>query len=156
METLEVKKANALTAYQQANEKGKKLLTNLFGKKHFLGNVIDRIETFDDILEERGISKEEFEKSCKGLTDDEIAYRQIKLIALVYNEGWVPDWNDSNQYKYYPWFKWVGSAAGCSFGDYFCDRSDSHLGSRLVFASSDLAIDAGKKFVEIYNRFLKP
>lgn len=158
METLQISKANALIAYQSADVKGKALLSNLFGKKVFIGKVIDRIQTFDDVLEELSIKPTDFKDCCKGLSDDEIAYRQIKLIAQAYNEGWKPDWLDSDQCKYYPYFRAPAVGSGVGFSYYACDcaYSGSGVGSRLVFANSELAIDAGKKFVEIYNRFLKP
>jgi len=153
METLQIKKENAVSAYEEATPKGKLLLENLFGKNIFLKDIKDRIKCFDDVLLENGISREEFEKSCKGLEPDEIAYRMAKLVCLAFNEGWVPDWNESNQYKYYPWFE-MGSSSGVgfSFGD--CDAwfTYSYVGSRLCFKTADLAKYAGKLFEqEIYK-----
>ena len=82
METLQISKANALKAHEDANSKGKSLLENLFGKKVFQIDVKDRIKNFDDVLKENEISREDFEKSCKGLEPDEIAYRMAKLVCL--------------------------------------------------------------------------
>jgi len=108
METLQIDKANALKAHEDANIKGKILLENLFGKNIFLKDIKDRIKNFDDVLNENGITKEDFENSCKGLELDEIAYRKAKLVCLAFNEGWKPNWNNSKEYKYSPWFKMDG------------------------------------------------
>jgi hypothetical protein len=153
METLQINKANALKAHEDANSKGKSLLENLFGKKIFQIEVKDRIKNFDDVLKENEISREDFEKSCNGLEPDEIAYRMAKLVCLAFNEGWIPDWTNSNEYKYYPWFT-MGSSSGVGFSyrDYGFWYSGSYVGSRLCFKSRDLAQYAGKLFEqEIYK-----
>jgi hypothetical protein len=153
METLQIDKANALKAHDEASTKGKSLLENLFGKKVFLKDVKDRIKNFDDVLKENGISREDFEASCKGLEPDEIAYRMAKLVCLTFNEGWLPDWTNSNEYKYFPWFV-MGSSSGVGFSYDVCAtwRTSSYVGSRLCFKSSDLAKHAGKLFEqEIYK-----
>jgi hypothetical protein len=153
METLQIDKANALKAHDEASTKGKSLLENLFGKKVFLKDVKDRIKNFDDVLKENGISREDFETSCKGLEPDEIAYRMAKMVCLAFNEGWLPDWANSNEYKYYPWFV-MGSSSGVGFSyyDYGNWSTFSVVGSRLCFKSADLAKHAGKLFEqEIYK-----
>jgi len=153
METLQIDKANALKAHEEANQKGKSLLENLFGKKVFLKEVKDRIKNFDDVLAENGISREDFETSCKGLEPDEIAYRMAKLVCLAFNEGWLPDWTNSNEGKYVPWFRMSSSSGvGFSFDDCVIWCSVSLVGSRLCFKSTDLAKHAGQLFEqEIYK-----
>ena len=153
METLQIDKANALKAHEEASIKGKSLLENLFGKKVFLKDVKDRIKNFDDVLQECNISRESFETSCKGLEPDEIAYRMAKLVCIVFNEGWIPDWTNSSEYKYVPYFN-MGSSSGVGFSSYGCDgwATGSIVGSRLCFKSADLAKHAGKLFEqEIYK-----
>ena len=56
MDELKVTKENALAAHAEANQKGKALLENLFGKKVFEREVTERIKTFDDVLADLGIS----------------------------------------------------------------------------------------------------
>jgi hypothetical protein len=156
MKLLEIKKEDALKAHAEASENGKTLLENLFGKKTFLKSVKERIKCFDDVLSELNITREDFETSCKTLEPDEIAYRMAKMVALVFNEGWTPDWSNSNEYKYFPWFT-MGSPSGVGFAyhgyGYWFTRSG--VGSRLVFKSRELAEYAGKLFEqEIYKPFL--
>lgn len=153
METLQIDKENALKAHEEASTKGKSLLENLFGKKVFLKEVKDRIKNFDDVLENNGISREDFETSCKGLEPDEVAYRMAKLVCITFNEGWLPDWTNSNEYKYFPWFS-MSSSSGVGFScyDFGGWGASSGVGSRLCFKSSDLAKHAGKLFEqEIYK-----
>jgi hypothetical protein len=152
-EKLTAEKSKVITAYNKAKGGRKVLLENLFGIKTFQPEIKERIKTFDDVLRENGISREDFETSCKGLEPDEIAYRMAKLVCLAFNEGWIPDWTNSNQYKYFPWFN-MGSSSGVgfSYNDYVIWAAYSDVGSHLCFKSSDLAKHAGQLFEqEIYK-----
>jgi hypothetical protein len=155
METLKINKANALKAYKEAPKEGKQLLSNLFGKGVLSENIMERIHDFSDILDEAGISEEEFAEQIKGLSEDEIAYKKMKLFTSVLNEGWGPDWNDSNEYKWYPYFD-MGSKSGFGFSNADAGYGYAHanVGSRLCFKSSALAEFAGKLFISIYKAFL--
>lgn len=116
-------------------------------------DIKERIKTFNDVLQYHGIKSETFAMECLSITDDEIAYKQIKLIASALNEGWTPDWNDRNQTKYYPWFRMGSSSGGFSYYVYGCVFSVSAVGSRLCYKSSELAKYAGTQFISIYKKF---
>jgi hypothetical protein len=84
------------------------------------------------------------------------AYAKLFIIAEALNEGWVPDWADSDQYKYYPWLLVKKntknpSGFGLSYDGYDCAGSYSNVGSRLCFKSSELAEYAGKQFKKEYE-----
>ncbi|MGE0636013.1 MAG: hypothetical protein AB7G44_03490 [Bacteroidia bacterium] len=113
-----------------------------------------------------------FEDACKALGIDPtklpevsmlpeqhrnaiIAYYKLFIIAEALNEGWKPNWNDSDEWKYYPWL-WVTADAdntagsGLSFSDFVCTNSISSVGSRLCFKTRELAKYAGEQFTELY------
>lgn len=118
-------------------------------------NIKEVIKTFEDVLKYFDIDEDDFNEGNEDLEVDEIAYRQIKLIVKALNEGWTPDWTNSNEYKYFPWFK-MGSSSGSGFSyrvfDYW--NSASVVGSRLCFKSRELAEYAGKQFTEIYKQYM--
>jgi hypothetical protein len=122
-------------------------------------DILERIKTFEDVLEyhnyKRDVQAFVLECQKRAYTADEIAYRQVKMIVEALNEGWTPDWSNSNQPKYYPWFVMSSpSGSGFSFYDYDCWNSFSNAGSRLCFKSKELAKYAGETFTEIYKEFL--
>ena len=120
------------------------------------GKITDRIKTYEDACEELDETPlDEKVLTDLGFTTDEINYRKIKTITKALNEGWKADWNDSNQYKYYPWFKM--SSGGFVFCDMYYDRSYANAGyaSRLCFKSSELAKYAGEQFLQLYSDFIK-
>ncbi len=115
--------------------------------------ITDRIKTFSDVLSALNIDPRDFKEICKNLEEDEIAYRQVKLIARVLNEGTEIDAFNQSQYKYYPYFEVEKS--GFSYRYYGTWFSITSVGSRLCFKSSELAIYAGKTFIDIYTKLLK-
>jgi hypothetical protein len=154
MEELKISKSNAFKAFASADQKGKQLLKDLFGQDVLSEKITDRVRSYEDacLVEDFfPLTKNQFSFLPEKDQDSALAHHQITIIARALNEGWVPDWSDSNQYKYYPWFVWGGSGLGFSFRAYAYDRSHSSVGSRLVFKNRELAEYAGKQFITIYN-----
>lgn len=114
-----------------------------------------RIKTFQDALNELGIDEDDFNESCEDLDIDEIAYRKIKIIVKALNEGWKPDYSNSSEYKYYPFFLYNG-LSGFGFDDSNYAHACAITGScaRLVFKSRELSDYAGKIFNKEYNDYL--
>lgn len=111
------------------------------------------MKTFKDVLKKLKISQEDFDKSVENLSEDEIAYKQLKLIAKALNGDWVADFSNSNQRKYEPYFYYTGSAF--VFHGYYYWYQFTFVGSRLCYKDAATAILAGKTFIDIYNKFLK-
>ena len=156
MDTLTIEKQNALKAHSEANDKGKTLLENLFGKKVFQKKVTDRIKTYEDACEELGISPSNwhisFVKDEAGDANSIIAFGKLQIIARALNEGWQPNWDNSGEYKYYPWF--YMSPSGFRYNVCANDCTFSFVGSRLCFKSKELAIYAGQQFLSLYKDFM--
>jgi hypothetical protein len=120
-------------------------------------DITAHVKTYLDACFELGIEPDKDEVLTKlGFTTDEIAYRKLKTIAKALNEGWEPDWSNSNEYKYYPWFTYNGAYAGFSCALALGAATDTYasVGSRLCFKTRDLAAYAGKQFLSVYNDFL--
>ena len=113
----------------------------------------ERIKTIADILNDNKWKQQDLDKVTEDLDKDEIAYILLKMLAKSLNDGWVPDWSNSNEYKYVPWFEMKGSSG---FRFYVCDywHALSAVGSRLCFKSSELAEYAGKQFQDLYKQFM--
>ena len=157
--TIEIQKTDAEIAYKNADESGKKLLENLLGKENILPlKVTERIKTFNDVLKELGIvtPSKQMLLDYSGTDPDVIsscAHLKLTLIARVLNEGWKPDWTNTNEYKYVPWFKHK-SGFGLSFYAYGRWRTDSRVGSRLCFKSREVAQHVFETFKELYEDYL--
>jgi hypothetical protein len=130
----------------------KEQLAQINKQQSELKPVTERIQTFDDIIAESGKPASYF--TDKNLSADELGYRKVKAICEVYNEGWVLDFTDKNQKKWYPYFD-ASSSFGFSASICVYWYANSTGGSRLCsFKSEELARDAGKKFIKEYEEWL--
>ncbi len=152
---LQIEESTARKIYKSASPEIKTLLEDNFGKAFFSDKITDRIKTFEDACKATGVSIMNFNlrNAVAGLDEDEIAYQKIKIIAEALNEGWKPDYSNSSEYKYYPWFKFK-AGLGFSRSHYDDSRAYSGVGSRLVFKSSELAVYAGTQFEAEYQAYL--
>lgn len=121
-------------------------------------DITKRIKTYADACAVLGIEPMNETVLAKlGFTKDEIAYRKLKTIAEALNEGWRPDWANSNEYKYWPWFVYNhGAHAGFAYADTFYAATNAYavVGSRLCYKTRELATYAGRQFEGLYNDFL--
>lgn len=119
--------------------------------------ITDRIKTFEDALEACPPSDKvktllNYNGADKQMISTQ-AHAKISIIAKALNQGWVPDFDNSNETKYYPWFEY-SPGVGFSFSDCDGGGDGSFVGSRLCFKTRELAEYAGKQFQSIYNDFL--
>jgi hypothetical protein len=118
-----------------------------------------------------------FEGACKVLGHDPVKVlpkvtgfpkaHQKALIAtaklIIINEAlnfvdngkkkWMPDWNNTSEGKYYPWFylnKPGFRLDGCLYG-----LSHSAVGARLVYRTRALAEYAAKQFKTLYRDMME-
>lgn len=147
MKTLTLTEQDARKIYPKAPNELKVILENSFTKSFFQKKITDRIKTFEDACLESGEDPDEL-KFREG-TDDEIAYRKLKVIIKALNEEWTPDWNDGNQRKWRPWF--YLNSPGFRFDDAYDDNANSTVGSRLCFKSEELCVYAANQFLYLYK-----
>lgn len=120
-------------------------------------DITKRVKTYADACAVLGIEPMNEAVLVKlGFTNDEIAYRKLKTIAEALNEGWRPDWANSNEYKYWPWFVYDTAYAGFSYAntDNAAADTDASVGSRLCYKTRELATYAGRQFEGLYSDFL--
>lgn len=120
-------------------------------------DITKRVKSYEDACKVLGIEPDSIDVLTKlGFTKDEIAYRRLKTIAKALNEGWEPDWTDSSQYKYWPWFVYNSNFAGFGYAatTHSASTTATSIGSRLCYKTSTLARYAGEQFEEDYNNFL--
>ena len=176
-------------AYAAAtSDESKNILRALYGdlvEEQDNRPITERVKTLEDAISVLGgnhpyvrhltLYEQEFHGNEEFMADL-LAYYQLRIICAALNESWTPDWTDTDEYKYHPWFyiykaemdyeqkghlvdsagnnaNVIGSSV-CAYESVVsaCTGTDSY--SRLAFKSSELAEYAGKQFGEIYADFL--
>ncbi len=155
--TIELTEQKLMVAYAKGDQKEKTLLENLYGKEQFYKDLTERVKTVQDALSLAEISPEvqtllDYKGNDKDLLSSQ-AHAILTIVVRVLNEGWVPDYTNSNEAKYEPRFEYKCAAGWVC--NYYADwGTSSHVGSRLVFRTPKLAEYAGTQFQAVYNRFL--
>lgn len=85
-----------------------------------------------------------------------IALNELFTLAEAWNkeDGFVPDFSDRTQDKWFPWFVYDKDAAGFVFvhTDLAPTVAYAYFGSRLCFKSSERAEQFGRQFADLYNK----
>lgn len=115
------------------------------------------IETFEDACNKIGKSTN-IPKLVE--LDIEIAIRFIseyKLIVIIraLNEGWYPNWSNTNEYKYFPYFNMTDGDCGFSYWDTYYFDTNANVPSALLLKTSELALYCGQKFLPLYKDYYK-
>lgn len=120
-----------------------------------------RVKSYEEACERVGVEPltEERIKALE-LRPDEVARKKLEVITAALNEGWSPDWNNTDEYKYYPYFyiepRKHGASAGLSSANavHAASYTPAYIGSRLCFHEPDAARYAGRTFTELYEQLL--
>lgn len=153
MKTLQLSFDTAKQLYSTASTEFKTMLEETFTKAKLCPNPIERLKTIEDCFAETGFSQKEFDEKYKMLPTAVKAFAIMsEIIVPALNATWEPDYSNSSEYKYYPFFDL--SAGGFSFDGCSCATARTYVGARLVFKSKELAEYAGKQFIDVYKQFM--
>lgn len=150
------------TVKKLTEDEGNGSIFDYFYKEEDYEEITDRVKTYEDACKVLGVEPiNEQNAKAQGFRSDEIARRKLETIAAALNEGWKPDWNNTDQYKYYPYFyiqenaKGKGSAGlSYAFTNYAAALTFATVGSRLCFYASRLARYASNQFTDLYEQIL--
>lgn len=150
LDEIESKEINeVVTTYEEAREYlgGKPNADFTVAKKILSGNCV-QLEDVARLVSELN------PKHVKAI----IAFNRLCTIAQAWNkaDGFEPDFSNTSQYKYFPWFVYDDGAAG--FVSAYSNTSATHahavLGSRLCFKTRERAMQFGKQFIDLWNQVL--
>lgn len=171
-------------AYKKGNDCVKSTLMNLFGEEVCAPkNVMDRVKTFEDACIETGTDIQAFNEITKNLDEHVVTYMKLSIITKALNEDDKFPYFTKEEWRYYPYF-WLytkdeyekmnakdrekvsrilfrscgnaSSSGGVAYAYAENDGSgaDDGVGARLVFRTKELALYAGKQFIDLYVKHI--
>ena len=171
-------------AYKKGNDCVKSVLHNLFGEDVCAPkNVMDRVKTFEDACIETGTDIQAFNEMTKNLDEHVVTYMKLSIIVKALNEDDKFPYFTKDEWRYYPYF-WLYtkdeyekmndkdrekisrvlfrsyndaySNGGVAYAYARFDASSTlyDVGARLVFKNRELALYAGKQFIDLYVKHL--
>lgn len=171
-------------AYKKGNDCVKSVLHNLFGEDVCAPkNVMDRVKTFEDACIETGTDIQAFNEMTKNLDEHVVTYMKLSIIVKALNEDDKFPYFTKDEWRYYPYF-WlytkdeyekmnakdrekISRVLFRSCYDAFSDGgvasayagsaasvTNAYVGARLAFRNKELALYAGKQFIDLYVKHL--
>ena len=156
--SLQIDENKAFDLYQTATPEFKQMLEDSFGKEFFKRKITDRVKSYEDACAILGIDPHTSMPDTSDCPKEDrkayVAFHKLVVITRALNEGWRPDWSNTNQPKWFNWW-WTKVMRASPVRSYFApSSSDAHFGSRLCFKSEALADYAAETFKELYEDYL--
>ncbi len=190
---MEIKLENAQAAFNTADENTKKVLLAILpelkekeAQRAANRPITERVKTFEDAFHELGADHPfvlaYHNANIPEVIDanrDILAYMKLRIICAALNEGWQPEFTES-EWRWYPWFtlwteeelsekddKWKSKRVIIPTDDYSGDyagfvfaysagtpsNASTTIGSRLCLKSEALATYCGKQFISLWADF---
>ena len=109
---------------------------------------IESQNSMQKIYEYHNTTEEKFNKLYEDVSEFAKAQEIERMIVNFYNKGEQPDWDNSNQCKYYPYFR---LDKNFSFNYYNIWSSNSYVSARLCFLRKEDLLEAVEVFKEQYE-----
>lgn len=151
MKEFKVDQEFILEAYNAACDNWKKKLKSKFPEA-WPKNITDKVKTFEDVESILGKVVLPYTNPSTKQQVSTNASVKIQHISKALNEGWTPNFNNSDERKWYPWFEKKISGWSVRGVGYYCGLAG--MGSDFFFKSEELARYAATKFLEIYKEYL--
>lgn len=145
-----ISKQHLLKAYREAEPSQKEFMKQLFGADTFASNVMERVKTFQDavnelvddnpLVKQYNILYSEFGATMDA---DIIAYLKLRIIAAALNEGWEPQFTE-DEYRYYPYFYFYTK-------EEYEQLSDEDKGRCVGRSYDDADADGGLVYASTYH-----
>lgn len=154
MKTLQLSDVQARKIYSTASQELKTILENNWSKQFFSQDITERIKNFLDVLEVCGETVEQFNHRTQYDTLKQRAGKMIESITQALNQGWEPDWSDSNQQKWIPWF-YMNNPSGFRFDGSGSGSAGTYAGGGFRLASKKLSDYAANQFIDVYKTWMQ-
>ncbi len=110
------------------------------------GGITSLITTLEEAKDALGIKDDCF--STNKHSKRALAFQNLCIIIEVLNEGWVPDFENTNERKYYNYFKMKN---GLFYYDTYGDSDNSIVPTSLLFKNEKLAKYCFNQFTQLYK-----
>jgi len=153
--TLKISDSKALELYKTASAELKEILEETFGLEFFKPkNITETVYDLDTLAEHLEMDTDDlyiYKKPKNAFEKYLNACSIIPKIVEVYNQGTILDWDNTNEYKYLPYLRKVGSAWVFDLAG--CWASGAHGSIAYHYKSNELAIKGIDNFKQTYLDF---
>lgn len=141
MKNLQLDDKTAREIYPTSPPAMKVLLEENWGKAFFAQSLMERIKNWKDVAAEYGKDPDRWLPFPNPSDQDEAAenaHWRIMKTKKLFKEGKKFDYSNTNQGKYYGWWKWLGSGFGFSYTGTDYVNTRTAVGPRLCSFSHEI------------------
>ena len=131
-------------------------IDNVFNVECEEQDIDDYPLTFDDACTRLGITGSALAlQGDNNLAKSAVAFYKLAIIAKAWNkiDDFIPDFSNTDQYKYFPWFTYSPKHEGLVYmcASYSGSSTIADFGSLICFKSYSMARKFGETFADLYN-----
>lgn len=115
-------------------------------------DIKEKIKTFEDAMEATGRKQmPDFSFCPQDMRKHFEALFKMYVIVEALNEGWIPDWSNYDERKFYPWFYMSPSSFAFHDSSFGHEGAGAGSGSRLKLRTVGLAKYCAEQFLDIWK-----
>lgn len=101
----------------------------------------------EEVFKYHNTTQEAFDSLYRSIPKHVKAYELECMVVAFYNKGWIPNFNDTSEYKWYAWFYLhtfrLNFVLSCG--------SSSNCSARLLFKNKKDLLEAVEKFENVFR-----
>lgn len=154
MKKLVIDEKRAKELYPTASVDLKTILEEAFGDESFFtGDMRDKVKSFEDACKITGDdpNDKKYSQGSSYCNAQERLVTITKALNMIGDKPWIPDYDDENEYKYFPWH--YANKPGFRFYASYYTYALTYTsgGSQLCFRTRELSDYAGQQFINEYK-----
>lgn len=120
-----------------------------------MGDLFTNIKNYSDVcreLCEPELTETTFHRIPMRYRKKVLAYSKLQQIQRLFNGEWVPNWSDSSEYKWYPYYNSTGPGLVFDGSGY---RTSDFAAEVAFYKSREISDFVGRTFIDIYTELSK-
>lgn len=151
----EIKPKGIYMNIQQAEQIIEKMEKEISNLREFIDQEkridIFKVTTYEEVckkLKENPVTISYFAIDLKNI-DKLVKLAKLDQVQRFFNQGWIPDWANTKEGKYYPFFKWNKTSGSLVFsGHAYCGEITYR--EVAFYQSHEISDHIGKYFSDLY------
>lgn len=152
--SLKITLEQAIKLYPTSSNELREIFENTFGKDFYKTNITDKVFDISSLINHLGYNPIIFHgENLDDYKKHINACAVIVKVTEIYNEGFVFDWKNTDQYKWIPYRYISGGSVSVCFDRYGLCRCSFDGSGFCYFKSKNLAEKAYNNFKQFYEDF---
>ena len=142
---IELTQAEVDEMFNASDASQTKVLKKFFSRPK---DIRDKVKSFLDACSVLSVNPNTVYSETDSISDK--AFKRLKIMIKALNEGWYPNWDDENEYKWLNYFRMKGGFS-CWYSHYYF--ASTAVPSALCLKNKELALHMIEIALEDYKEY---